>query len=122
IQKKFENNFYTNLAKTVTEKNTAGIAIKNVTVFNAAEGSTFINGTVLIKGNMIEKIGNSTYTTIPAGYKIIDGTKKFLMPGLWEMHGHFFMSDGPLMTAQGITNLRDMGNGEELWNLKKRIQ
>ena len=122
IQKKFENNFYTNLAKAVTEKNAAGIAIKNVTVFNAAEGSTFINGTVLIKGNMIEKIGNSSYTTIPAGYKIIDGTNKFLMPGLWEMHGHFFMNDGPLMMAQGVTNLRDMGNGEELWNLKKRIQ
>jgi imidazolonepropionase-like amidohydrolase len=71
---------------------------------------------------MIEKIGNSSYTPIPAGYKIIDGTNKFLMPGLWEMHGHFFMSDGPLMMAQGVTNLRDMGNGEELWNLKKRIQ
>ncbi|HEU5167449.1 MAG TPA: hypothetical protein VFU29_18020, partial [Chitinophagaceae bacterium] len=49
IQKKFEDNFYTNLAKTVTEKNSDGIAIKNVTVFNASEGSTFINGTVLIK-------------------------------------------------------------------------
>jgi imidazolonepropionase-like amidohydrolase len=122
VQKKFENNFYTGLAKTVTEKNAAGIAIKNVTVFNAAEGSTFINGTVLIKGNLIEKVGNSSYTTIPAGYKIIDGTNKFLMPGLWEMHGHFFMNDGPLMMAQGVTNLRDMGNGEELWNLKRRIQ
>ena len=122
IQKRFENNFYTTLAKAVTEKNNTGIAIKNVTVFNAAEGSTFINGTVLIKENMIQKVGNSSSTTIPAGYKIIDGTNKFLMPGLWEMHGHFFMSDGPLMMAQGVTNLRDMGNGEELWKLKKRIQ
>ena len=122
IQKKFENNFYTNLATSVTEKHKNGIAIKNVTVFNAAEGSTFINGTVLIKGELIEKVGNSSNTTIPSGYKIIDGTNKFLMPGLWEMHGHFFMSDGPLMMAQGVTNLRDMGNGEELWNLKKRIE
>ena len=122
VQKNFENNFYTTLAKTVTEKNNTGIAIKNVTVFNAAEGSSFINGTVLIKGNLIEKIGNSSNTAIPPGYKIIDGTNKFLMPGLWEMHGHFFMSDGPLMMAQGVTNLRDMGNSEELWNLKKKIQ
>ena len=122
IQKKIENNFYTGLASAVTEKNTSGIAIKNVTVFNADEGSTFINGTVLIKGNTIEKIGNSAYTTIPAGYKVIDGTNKFLMPGLWEMHGHFFMSDGPLMMAQGVTNLRDMGNGEELWNVKRKVE
>jgi len=120
IQKKFEDNFYTNLAKTALEKNTGGIAIKNVTVFNASEGSTFINGTVLIKDNMIDKVGNST-TKIPAGYKVIDGTNKFLMPGLWEMHGHFFMSDGPLMMAQGVTNLRDMGNNDELWKVKKRI-
>jgi hypothetical protein len=49
IQKKFEDNFYTTLAKTATEKNNSGIAIKNVTVFNASEGSTFINGTVLNK-------------------------------------------------------------------------
>ena len=122
IQKKFEDNFYTNLAKTVTEKNSRGIAIKNVTVFNASEGSTFINSTVLIKDNKIEKVGNSANTKIPAGYKVIDGTNKFLMPGLWEMHGHFSMSDGPLMMAQGVTNLRDMGNGDELWNVKRRIE
>jgi len=120
IQKKFEDNFYTSLAKTAIEKSSGGIAIKNVTVFNASEGSTFINGTVLIKDNMIEKVGNST-TKIPAGYKVIDGTNKFLMPGLWEMHGHFFMGDGPLMMAQGVTNLRDMGNNDELWNVKKRV-
>ena len=41
IQKKFEDNFYTNLAKTAIEKNSGGIAIKNVTVFNAAEGRHF---------------------------------------------------------------------------------
>lgn len=122
IQKKFEDNFYTNLAKTITEKNSGGIAIRNVTIFNASEGSTFINGTVLIKDNKIEKVGNSTYTKIPAGYKVIDGANKFLMPGLWEMHGHFSMGDGPVMIAQGVTNLRDMGNGDELWSVKRRIE
>lgn len=121
IQKKIENNFYTLLAESVTEVNNAGVAIKNVTVFNAAEGSTFLNGTVLIKGNTIEKVGSAANTPVPAGYKVIDGTNKFLMPGLWEMHGHFFMDNGPLMIAQGVTNLRDMGNGEELWKVKKRI-
>jgi hypothetical protein len=122
VQKKFEDGFYTNLAKTATEKNNSGIAIKNVTVFNASEGSTFVNGTVLIKDNIIEKVGNSSSIKIPAGYKVIDGTNKFLMPGLWEMHGHFFMGDGPVMLAQGVTNLRDMGNGDELWNVKKRVE
>jgi len=122
VQKKFEDGFYTNLANTVTQKNKSGIAIKNVTVFNASEGSTFVNGTVLIKDNIIEKAGSASTVKIPAGYKVIDGTNKFLMPGLWEMHGHFFMGDGPVMLAQGVTNLRDMGNGDELWNVKKRVE
>jgi imidazolonepropionase-like amidohydrolase len=122
IQKEIEKKFYTNLSQIVTEKNNSGIAIKNVTVFNAGEGSTFVNGTVLIKNNRIEKTGNATYTPIPAGYKIIDGTGKFLMPGLWEMHGHFFMENGPMMLAQGVTNLRDMGNNDELWNVKKKVE
>jgi len=121
IQKEFENSFYTSLAQTVTEKISTGIAIKNVTVFNAGEGSTFSNATVLIKNDRIEKTGSTLYTPIPAGYKIIDGTGKFLMPGLWEMHGHFFTGDGPLMIAQGVTNLRDMGNSDELWHVKKRV-
>ena len=59
-------------------------------VFNASEGSTFVNGTVLIKDNIIEKSRQiQLMSKIPAGYKVIDGTNKFLMPGLWEMHGHF---------------------------------
>ena len=121
IQKETESEFYEKLAIAATEKNEKGIAIKNVTVFNAAEGSTFIGATVLIKNGLIEKKGNST-TPIPAGYKIIDGTNKFLMPGLWEMHGHFFKEDGPLMLARGVTNLRDMGNSDELWNVKAQVE
>lgn len=122
VQKVYEKKFYTDLSAATTEKYSNGIAIKNVTVFNAAEGSTFVNGTVLIKNNLIEKVGSSANTKIPAGYKVIDGTNKFLMPGLWEMHGHFFMEAGPQMIAQGVTNLRDMGNGDELWNVKERIE
>ena len=32
------------------------------------------------------------------------------------------MGDGPVMIAQGVTNLRDMGNGDELWSVKRRIE
>ncbi|MBI1780987.1 MAG: hypothetical protein HYR66_06410, partial [Sphingobacteriales bacterium] len=80
-QKIYEKKFFTDLSAAGTEEYPQGIAIKNVTVFNAAEGSTFINGTVLIKNNLIEKVGGSSFIKIPAGYKVIDGTNKFLMPG-----------------------------------------
>jgi imidazolonepropionase-like amidohydrolase len=121
IQKKFEQQFYTDLAAKTTQKNRNGIAIKNVSVFDSKTGSVFTNSTVLIKGNRIEKIGSTSSLSIPSSYKIIDGANKFLMPGLWEMHGHFGQESGPFMIAQGVTNLRDMGNGPSLLTLRKKI-
>jgi hypothetical protein len=52
----------------------------------------------------------------PAGAQIIDGTGKFLMPGLWDMHAHLFERRGaadidmPLLVANGVTGVREMGS------------
>jgi hypothetical protein len=49
----------------------------------------------------------------PKGAEIVDGTGKFLIPGLWDMHVHingpeiFF----PLLLANGITGVREMFTG-----------
>jgi imidazolonepropionase-like amidohydrolase len=43
----------------------------------------------------------------------IDGTGKTLMPGLWDMHGHFSLPDGVLNIAGGITSVRDTGSVHE---------
>lgn len=43
----------------------------------------------------------------------IDGTGKSLMPGMWDMHGHFGLSDGVLNIAGGITSVRDIGGVHE---------
>jgi imidazolonepropionase-like amidohydrolase len=40
---------------------------------------------------------------------VIDGRGKTLIPGLWDMHGHFAVSDGVLNIAGGITSVRDIG-------------
>jgi imidazolonepropionase-like amidohydrolase len=121
IQKQFENKFYTGLAEQLTQKTAAGIAIKNVTVFNTETGDTSPHQTVLVRGDKIEKLGNTNGVIIPAGYKIINGKGKFLMPGLWDVHCHFSKDQGPLMLAQGVTNIRDMGNGPELLNVRDEI-
>jgi imidazolonepropionase-like amidohydrolase len=121
IQKKYEQLFYNNLAKNITQKNLKGIAIRNVNIFNSKNGTVSSNSTVLIKDGKIEKIGNASSITVPSSYKIIDGSGKFLMPGLWEMHGHFDQGSGPFMLAQGVTNLRDMGNGASLLDVRKQI-
>ena len=35
------------------------------------------------------------------------------MPGMWDMHGHFGLSDGVLNIAGGITSVRDIGGVHE---------
>ena len=35
------------------------------------------------------------------------------MPGMWDMHGHFGLSDGVLNIAGGITSVRDIGSVHE---------
>lgn len=122
IQKKYEQLFYNNLAQSITQKNPGGSAIKNVNVFNSKTGTVSPNNTVLIKNGKIEKTGSTSSVTVPSSYKVIDGTGKFLMPGLWEMHGHFDQGSGPFMLAQGVTNLRDMGNGASLLEVREQIE
>ncbi|MBS1936011.1 MAG: hypothetical protein JST96_18570, partial [Bacteroidetes bacterium] len=118
VQKKYEQKFFTDLSKKITQKNPDGIAIKNANVFDVKTGTVRSNYTVLIKEGRIERVGDVASINIPSSYKIINGTNKFLMPGLWEMHGHFFQEAGPFMLAQGVTNLRDMGNGPGLLTLR----
>jgi hypothetical protein len=45
-----------------------------------------------------------------AGAKVVDGTGKYLIPGLWDMHVHIwdYESTCPLYIANGVTGVRDM--------------
>jgi imidazolonepropionase-like amidohydrolase len=52
---------------------------------------------------------------------VIDCKGKFLMPGLWDMHGHFAKDEGVDYLAGGVTHLRDMGNEKNLLVYRKQI-
>ncbi|MGB2666968.1 MAG: hypothetical protein WAK48_23400, partial [Candidatus Acidiferrum sp.] len=74
------------------------------------------NCTVLISGGRISAIGPADKITIPGDYKIVDGTGKFLIPGLADMHIHLTGAGEPggsrefilpLLLANGITTVRD---------------
>jgi imidazolonepropionase-like amidohydrolase len=97
-------------------------AITNVTVIDTAGGPSRPNVTVLIDGNRISYIGKG-HLHIPKQAHVIDGTGKYLIPGLWDMHVHTFFGDWvpgakevtlPLFIANGITGVRDMGSDLDL--------
>src|SRR5271168_1920206 len=61
------------------------ILIKNATVLTVAKGS-IENGSVLIQNGKIAAVGKNI--SAPAGATIVDGTGKFLMPGIIDCHSH----------------------------------
>ncbi|HEX5720737.1 MAG TPA: amidohydrolase family protein [Thermoanaerobaculia bacterium] len=65
--------------------------------------------TVVITGERITEIGSSVSVRMPPDAQVIDATGKFLIPGLWDMHVHWFHQDYlPLFIANGVTGIRMM--------------
>jgi imidazolonepropionase-like amidohydrolase len=69
--------------------------------------------TVIVIGNRISTIGKTGKVRLPKNAQVIDGTGKFLIPGLWDMHVHLEISGKeesfPMYLANGVTGVRDMG-------------
>ena len=88
------------------------LAITNVTVVDVAGGPSRPAQTVLVSGNRIASVGPAAGARAPRGARVVDGTGKYLIPGMWDMHSHV-VSFGPtalsLYLANGVTGVRDMG-------------
>ena len=73
----------------------ASLAITHVTVIDTAIGSAHGDMTVVIDGNRIVSMGDSSIVELPRAASVVDGRGTFLIPGLWDMHVHLFTnSDG----------------------------
>jgi hypothetical protein len=121
IQSEYEERYFKDLAKVLTEKYGAGLAIVNATLFDPITGVKRSDATILIVDGKINEV-TTKKVKIPNGYKIIDAKNKFVMPGLWDMHVHYGdPTSGLLYLACGVTNVRDMGNGTTLLDKKKEI-
>ena len=99
------------------------LLIRNINVIPISESTTLKNMDVFVKDGHILKITKTTKSTDHNG-QLIDGTDKFLMPGLWDNHAH--IGDGkylPLFLANGITSIRDLGNSsDKIFELRDKIK
>jgi imidazolonepropionase-like amidohydrolase len=91
----------------------AAIVISNVTVIDVESGERRPGVSVVISGNRIAQIGRLRRTDFAQGARIVDGSGKFLIPGLWDFHVHsaypgMFNMMSPLYTANGVTGVREM--------------
>lgn len=108
------------------------LAITHVTLIDATGAAPKLDTTVFIADEKIATIGPSKSISIPRGTKIVDATGKFLMPGLVDMHAHLTGAGEPtgsrefilpLLLANGITTVRDMGGDlDSLIALRREIE
>jgi imidazolonepropionase-like amidohydrolase len=90
----------------------SSLALTHVTVIDCTGARARPNSTVVVAQGHITAVGPSDAIKIPAGARVVDATGKFLIPGLWDMHGH--LTDAtedafPLLITNGVTGVRDMG-------------
>jgi imidazolonepropionase-like amidohydrolase len=94
------------------------VVIANVDVVDVAGGRVRPGMTVTIENGRVSRVEPSSAVTARAGRRV-DGTGKFLIPGLWDMHVHLLFGDWfpgareislPLFVANGVTGVRDMGS------------
>jgi imidazolonepropionase-like amidohydrolase len=88
-----------------------------------------VDHTVLVEGGRIVAVAPTAATSLPDDAIQIDGTGRFLIPGLAEMHGHIPSPEAPrfhvesvlfLYVANGITTVRGMLGYPGQLELKER--
>jgi imidazolonepropionase-like amidohydrolase len=93
-------------------RHTTPLAIVNVTVVDV-QGDRLVAGqTVLVEAGRIVAVGDTSAVDVPSSAQRVDGTNRYLLPALWDMHAHVLafspLLDLPLFIAYGVTNVRDM--------------
>lgn len=81
------------------------VAIRNATLVTVSKG-TINNGTIVMRDGKIAAIG--TNVQIPAGATIVDGTGRFVTPGLIDAHSHIG-NDAINEGATAVSSMTDMG-------------
>jgi imidazolonepropionase-like amidohydrolase len=100
------------IAQGASEARNKPVVIKNVTVIDPGAATPVFGATVKIVGDKIESVLSSS-EQIADSASVIDGTGKFLIPGLWDSHGHIVAAGAaslPLFLAYGVTGVRDVGD------------
>ena len=101
------------------------ICIQNISTIDPSNGLT-ANQTVVLQEEKIVRIFNSTEFELSNDNTIIDGTGKFLIPGLWDAHVHFAYIEElapsmfDLFLRYGITSVRDTGGQLDFVNKWKQ--
>jgi imidazolonepropionase-like amidohydrolase len=104
------------------------IVFNYVTIIDVKSGAAKSGMTVIVTGGRIAAVGKIGKVKIPSGAAVIDASRKFLIPGLWDMHAHFGTDDFDknshlrLFVANGVTGIRIMDGEPEYYAWRKEAE
>jgi imidazolonepropionase-like amidohydrolase len=98
------------------------MAFTNVNVIDGTGAPVRTGMTVVVQGNRVDAVGPTGAVTIPDNVKVVDARGKYLIPGLWDMHVHWY--DERLLglfIANGVTGVRQMWGMPMHFDWRSRI-
>jgi len=103
----------------LSQSNLPPVTITNITIIDVTGGPPQLHRTVVVRNGKIEDVHYFVPNDAKTKGVHVNGTGKFLIPGLWDMHVHTVFGEWfprakeitlPLFVANGITGVRDMGS------------
>jgi len=93
------------------------VAFVNVNVVPMDSERLLEGQTVIVEEGRIADLGPSESIEVPTDAHVIDRAGMYLMPGLSDMHIHLLGSENDLLLylANGVTTIRDMGDGPPIY-------
>ena len=92
-----------------------GIAFLDVTVVDVSGDSVLSGVTIIVSGEWISHVIPSDNVRLGPEVERVDGSGRFLIPGLWDMHVHLQGTakdvravEFPVYVANGVTGMRVM--------------
>jgi hypothetical protein len=85
------------------------LVFTHVTLIDAAGGPTQPDMSVIVTNDRITEIGRTGAVSVPQNSRVVDAAGKYMIPGLWDMHIHWYDRDYlSLFIANGVTGVRQM--------------
>lgn len=90
--------------------------LQNCHVVDIVNNTIHYNRSITIREGIIYAIDSMTTAAVSDTIQIIDTKGSYMMPSLWDMHVHTIglspQLHFPLLIANGVTHIRDMGDGD----------
>ena len=116
-------------AQQAPQAQSQAVVLRNVTLIDGTGAAAQPGMTVVITGSRITEVGRNV--RVPPEAQVVDGTGKFVIPGLWDMHVHLrgevplarFNTYGELLLiANGVTSMRVMAGLPMYHTMQRKIE